>query len=77
MVGISISPKFRGISLGEKILKESAQKFKQKFSTINKITAYIKNENIASIKIFEKAGYNMLLENDIKNFNARKYILNL
>ncbi|OFX33531.1 MAG: hypothetical protein A2X08_08455 [Bacteroidetes bacterium GWA2_32_17] len=77
VVGISISPKFRGISLGEKILKESAQKFKQKFSTINKITAYIKNENIASIKIFEKAGYNMLLENDIKNFNARKYILNL
>jgi len=77
VVGISVSSEFRGISLGEKALKESAKKFKQRFPNINKISAYIKNDNIASIKIFEKAGYKMLLENDINNFNARKYILNL
>lgn len=77
VVGISISPKFRGISLGKKILKESAEKFKKEFPEINKIFAYIKNDNLASIIIFEKAGYKLLLENDSKNFNARKYILNL
>ncbi len=77
VVGISISPKFRGISLGEKILIVSAQNFKKVFQNVKTVTAYIKKENIGSVKIFEKAGYLLLLENDEKNFNACKYTLSL
>lgn len=77
VVGISISPQFRGISLGEKMLTASAQKFKEAFLNVKTVTAYIKKENIGSIKIFEKAGYILLLENDKDNYNACKYILSL
>lgn len=61
-ISISISPEFRGKGYGTKVLKAGTEKI---FSgqRIKKINAYVKNENVASKTIFEKAGY-ILMEKD-------------
>jgi UDP-2,4-diacetamido-2,4,6-trideoxy-beta-L-altropyranose hydrolase len=64
VVGISIRPDFRGIGLAEKSLRQSAIILKKYFPDIKIIEAYIKHENIASVKSFEKAGYRLVDEND-------------
>jgi len=55
VVGISIADEYRGQGLAAAFLKESAKKYFKE----NKrpIFAYIKKQNIISVKSFEKAGY--------------------
>lgn len=72
VVGISICKEFRGLSLGDKILIKSAKLLSESFKEIQKIIAYIKKENIASQKGFEKAGY-VLVEKADKKYNAMKF----
>lgn len=72
VVGISISKEFRGLSLGDKILIKSAKLLSESFKEIRKIIAYIKKENIASQKSFEKAGY-VFVEKEDKEYHAMKY----
>lgn len=55
-ISISVSPLFRGKGYGAKILKMVSEKASSE-QNIKKINAYIKNENITSQKMFEKAGY--------------------
>lgn len=61
-ISISISPDFRGKGYGTKVLKAVSEKIISE-QKIKKINAYVKNENIASKTIFEKAGY-ILMEKD-------------
>lgn len=72
-ISISIAPQFRGKGYGVKILKSVSEKIMSEHK-IKKINAYVKNENIASKIIFEKAGY-ILKENDSKKgryeYNAK------
>ena len=56
VIGISIAPNSRGQRLGLPVLQAGIQYF-QNHTTHTKITAYIKPENTASIKIFERAGF--------------------
>ena len=59
IISISISKDFRGNGLSTKIIKECSDKTK-----FNEIVAYIKKDNIASQKAFQKAGYVFADEND-------------
>lgn len=71
-ISISISPDFRGMGYGAKILKLTSQKVVQE-NKIKKINAYVKMENKTSKIVFEKAGYALKEENSEKlryEFNA-------
>jgi UDP-2,4-diacetamido-2,4,6-trideoxy-beta-L-altropyranose hydrolase len=76
-VGISVCFLFRGLSIGEKMLKESIPILKSEFPRIRQIYAWVKPENIGSNKLFEKAGYQLVREKDPNNYNAKKYRLNI
>ncbi len=52
IISISITKKYRGQGLAADIIKECSKK-----SNLNTIYAYVKSENIASYKVFLKAGY--------------------
>jgi UDP-2,4-diacetamido-2,4,6-trideoxy-beta-L-altropyranose hydrolase len=55
VVGIMVSEKYRGQKLASEFLRESSKLYFKKYDL--PIFAYIKKENIASIKSFEKANY--------------------
>ena len=56
-VNIAISQNFGGRGYGAKALLLSATIFLMEFQGVNKVIAHIKPDNIASRKIFAKAGY--------------------
>lgn len=73
VVGISISKPFRGKQLAPRFLIDSA---KQYFKTnALPIFAYIKKENIASIKSFKNAGYVYLKDTEVKGYDSKIYQL--
>ena len=56
LISVSIDPDFFGKGYGSEIIKSSTERFFLEHGK-TKISAKIKNENIASQKAFEKAGY--------------------
>ncbi len=72
VIGIAIDKNFRGKGLAVPLLQLISKKFVQQ--TNQKITAYIKEENIASMKSFEKAGYIFSEKCMINNEKSVKYI---
>ena len=56
VIGISIDENFRGKGLGVQLLNQASTDYLHKFSKAE-IIAYIKEENIASIHQFSKAGF--------------------
>jgi RimJ/RimL family protein N-acetyltransferase len=56
IIGISIDEKFRGKHLGSEMLIQASDDYLMKFPEAV-ISAYIKEDNISSIKAFEKAGF--------------------
>ena len=56
-VSINLSPNYRGKSLGSECLNAFIDYLDASYKDIIKIRAIIKEENIASIKAFEKAGF--------------------
>lgn len=74
LVSIMISKAFRGQKLAETFLKKSSVLY---FKIEDKpVLAYIKNENIASVKAFENSGYQYFKEELIKNKISFLYKLN-
>ncbi len=73
VVGILIGKQYRGQNLAPYILRESAVICFEKFK--NPILAFIKNNNMASLKSFEKAGYTYLEEKKIHNQESYVYKL--
>lgn len=73
VIGITVAPDFRGKKLAAQFLQKSCKKYTEETKE-NKIYAYIKNENLASIKSFVKSGFtfNRILE--ISNSEALEYI---
>lgn len=57
VISLSIISKFRGKGLGSDLIKAGSQTMFDTDHKIKKIHAYIKNENISSIRVFEKSGY--------------------
>lgn len=57
VISLSIAKSFRGQGLGSKIIRMGSRLFFKHKSQIDTINAYIKNDNGASIRVFEKSGY--------------------
>uniref|UniRef100_UPI004048D8EC GNAT family N-acetyltransferase n=1 Tax=Algoriphagus sp. TaxID=1872435 RepID=UPI004048D8EC len=74
LIGVSIAAEHRGKGYGSRILKMGCKKFLTQNPSII-LNAYIKETNISSLSIFEKAGFyfnNKLYYNNFKSFH---YIL--
>jgi UDP-2,4-diacetamido-2,4,6-trideoxy-beta-L-altropyranose hydrolase len=71
-VGINLSKSYRGLGLSSIILTESSKLYFSKYD--KPLIAYIKKENIASKKTFEKAGYTFQKEVEINQFHTLVYI---
>lgn len=54
-IGVTVAPTFRGKNLADRFLKLACSEFLKTHN--NTVYAYIKKENIASVKVFEKAGF--------------------
>ncbi len=72
VIGISIDRKYRGKKLATSMLKEACIAFW--ISSDVPIYAYIKKNNIASIKTFEKAGFNYVKDIKLSNFESIELI---
>ena len=73
VVGILIGKEYRGQNLASHILSKSAPIYFEKFE--KPILAFIKKQNIASIKSFEKAGYTFSEEKEILGHQSYVYKL--
>lgn len=73
IVGLLVSKEFRGQNLAGKFLIESAKLYFK--NATSPILAYIKKENIVSIRTFEKAGYLYLKDDKVKESSSFVYIL--
>lgn len=72
ITGITIDKKYRGKKLSSKFLIRGCEIVKEQ--TDLPIVAYIKKENILSIKSFEKAGFTYRTDLKIKNIDTYEYI---
>lgn len=70
-VGFLIDKEYRGKKLASTFLKNCCDEFRKK--SVNTICAYIKKDNKASIKSFEKAGFLFSKEIEINGCKALKY----
>jgi len=71
IVGINLDKNFRGKGLAVKLLKESLD-FYCKTENVP-VEAYIKNDNKASIKAFEKVGYRFLRNDEFNGIKSVVY----
>lgn len=72
VIGILVSKEFRGQNLSSKFLNEGIRTYFRQFN--GPILAYIKKENIASKKAFEKANFEHLKNDVINGFESHIYI---
>ena len=73
VLGVTIGSDFRGKKLASLFLIKSAEEYFKQYSL--PIFAYIKKENIASVKSFEKAGYILYKEEKVGTVNSYVYKL--
>jgi RimJ/RimL family protein N-acetyltransferase len=74
LISISISKEYRGKGFSKHILNKASKYFQSKNPNFI-IEAYIKKNNISSIKSFEKASFKFQKELEYKGGNSFKYIL--
>lgn len=75
IISISVDSKFRGLGYGSIILKLSSIDFLESQSKVL-VNAFIKEENVASKIIFEKAGFTFLEIVNYQNFKSFHYVKN-
>ena len=75
IISIQISKNFRGKNIANPILKQSIEEFHKVFKD-SIIIAKIKNDNIASIKIFKKNNFIVISENKQENYISLRLITN-
>ncbi|AKM82204.1 TPA: GNAT family N-acetyltransferase [Candidatus Berkelbacteria bacterium] len=74
IIGISIAKYFRGKGLSNSVLTEAIEYLKKDRPEIKIITALIKEENIASVKTFEKSGFKFDQKIKVNESPSLKYI---
>lgn len=74
IISICITKDHRGFGIGEIVIKRALKYLNSIKPEIKTIKAYIKEENIASKRLFEKAHFEFLNKCTIKNHNASVYI---
>jgi RimJ/RimL family protein N-acetyltransferase len=68
IIGVTVTPNCRGMGLGTEILKTACNTFWK--NNTDSILAYIKKGNIASLRVFEKAGFIFLREDNVNNIKC-------
>lgn len=70
-----IDERFRGLSLGKKILIDGAHELFDLRKDVDIIHGFVKHDNIASIKAFQSAGYQEVVNEDksIRQFTINRY----
>lgn len=74
VMGVSIAKDFRGRGLGSILIKKGLDYIKTNKKNISNIIACIKEDNISSIRSFEKAGFILDDRIEISGIKAFKYI---
>jgi UDP-2,4-diacetamido-2,4,6-trideoxy-beta-L-altropyranose hydrolase len=75
LVSVSLDAGQRGHGFGSQILSLSAQRLFDQHEIINLIHAYIKPDNILSLRAFTRAGYQFFAQADFQGSPAHHYIL--
>jgi len=75
IIGISIDHKYRGFGHGVKMLLLACRNFSS-IHPNNEIVAYIKQNNIASIRTFETAGFKLASKIQIQGFESLRLLYN-
>lgn len=73
VISISLDKSLHGLNLSSFIISESTKRMKEAYEGIKSIKAYIKNENIPSIKAFEKAGFRFFGDTMVKGCKSKVY----
>ena len=76
VIGVSLDKAFRGKNFGV-ILIEEGIKFMRSNTGLKEITAFIKKENIPSVRVFEKAGFKFDGDAVIKKHECFRYLYKL
>ncbi len=74
IIGITLHKNYRGKGLSALFLKQTIKDFKRRHPH-KIITAYIKNENIPSIKTFEKAGFHFEEDCIVEGRSSKRYTI--
>ncbi len=72
VIGISIDKKFRGRKLASKFLIKCCETYTELSDNI--ITAFIKKENVGSVRSFENAGFVFQRELKINKMDSYEYV---
>ncbi len=72
IIGITVAPSQRGKGYGAKILKEGLKEYSKLWKV--PVHAFIKKDNIASIKAFEKAGFVFKEELNYRGHPSKLYV---
>ena len=73
VISVSLDSKVRGRGLGAKLIEKASKKM-MILKNIDKINAYIKIENAASVNAFTKAGYRNPVNTIVMNYPAYRMI---
>lgn len=76
-IGISITDSYRSRGLGKVLLKLGVTELTKSHPEIRTINAFIRPENIPSIRLFEKFNFQFVENTSQKKQPAKKYILTL
>lgn len=76
IIGVTVAPDQRGKGFGARIIQYGCEEYLAKYS-LQKIYAYIKPDNPASIKAFEKAGFVYSSEGVCSNTQCKIFILDV
>lgn len=73
VISISIEKKHRGLGAGGVLIQKAIDSLRLKNPDIRHIKAFIKRENIASVRFFEKADFKFKKKLKVKNQDALEY----
>ena len=76
-ISINIDPSFRGKGLSNQIINKFIDHIKLYYKSVNNLYAYIKEENLKSIKCFLKSGFKYVGKKKKDNFMLNIYELNI
>jgi len=74
IISVNLEKKFRGMGLAVRMIEIATEHILQQ--DLKSIAAFIKPDNIASIKVFQKAGYKKTDQNLYNGHLAYKYVYN-
>lgn len=74
-INIAVTENFRGRGCGSEILRRLSRQFLEDFPKIKSIRAFVKLDNPASLRSFEKAGYEFFRNTEKKGYSCVKMVL--